>query len=116
MVVDFCREFMDLTEAEAREAVMSIIKPKKITCFQKLKDCFRMKVYTEWQTTDDSGKEVTHTICDKIELCDPWENGADAIDWDCVDGKDIYKLKQYCFAKGICPLAKDNPYLKRAES
>ena len=111
MMIDFCRTFMDLTEEEVREAVMSIIKPKKITKFKKLKDCFRMNVYTEWQTTDDNGKEVTNTICDEIEFSDPWENGRDSIDWDYVDWSDIHKLKQFCFAKGVCSYAKDNPYL-----
>lgn len=112
VTIEFGRKFMDLTEEEVRGAVSVIIMPKKITNFRKLKDCFRMKVYTDWETTDDDGNEVLHTICDEIELRDPWENGRKAIDWEYLDSHDIYLLKQFCFAKGICEYAVGNPFLE----
>ena len=111
MKIDFNRTFMDLTEAEVREAITAILNTKRITCFRKMKDCFRMKIYTDWVTKDDNGKEIVDTICDTIEVRDPWENGMSAIEWDCADGRDIRELRKFCFAKGICEYAKNNPFL-----
>ena len=70
-----------------------------------------MKIYTDWETKDDDGKKIVDTICDQIEVRDPWKNGMSSIDWDWADGRDVYKLRQFCFAKGICEFAVNNPFL-----
>ena len=112
MTIDFNRSFMDLTEQEVREIVTDMFCPKKITCFKKKANFFKMKVYVEWETYDDDGKLVKRTIGDDLELRDPWKYGTDSVGVEYAEPQDTYKLKQFCFAKGICSFARNNPYLK----
>ena len=115
MTIEFGRRFADLTEEEIKEFIMDRFGPKKITCFKKLRDGFRMKLYTEWESFGDNGEKECTTCADEIELHDPWEYGYDAIQCDFADSRDMLKLKQFCFAKGICAYAVDNPYIKETK-
>jgi hypothetical protein len=105
---------MDLTKAEIYEAITELFHPVRITCLKKLKDCFRLKIHTKWETTEDDGETVEEIIVDEIELRDPWIYGEDSISWDYRSGNDYMKFRKYCFAKGICSYAVNNPFLEVA--
>ena len=98
------RKFLDLSEDEIKQIVTDIFSPKKITCIKKSKkwDEITCKIYTEWETTDDEGNEISEIIHDEITLMNPFDYGEDAIQAEFqLNGNDYKKLKQFCFAKGI---------------
>ena len=98
------RKFLDLSEDEIKQIVTDIFSPKKITCIKKSKkwDEITCKIYTEWETTDDDGNEISEIIPDEITLMNPFDYGEDAIQAEFqLNGNDYKKLKQFCFAKGI---------------
>ena len=98
------RKFLDLSEDEIEQIVTDIFSPKKITCIKKSKkwDEITCKIYTEWETTDDDGNEISEIIPDEITLMNPFDYGEDAIQAEFqLNGNDYKKLKQFCFAKGI---------------
>lgn len=113
-------DFLELTNDEIRQIVNDIFQPKKISCIKKSKewDEITCKIYTKWESVDDSGKIVVDLIGDTITLRNPFNYGKDAIEADFRINKDDYdKLKQFCYAKGIygesIEWLVNNPYMKQ---
>ena len=113
------RSFLDLTDEEVRELVQYIFEPKKITCIKRNKkwDEITCKIYTEWNTTDDDGKEIVELIPDELTLKNPFDYGEEALHVDFqLHSTDYFKMKQYCYAKCIYGASIqwliDNPFMK----
>ena len=109
----------DLTNEDIVRIVTDIFQPKRITKIQRHKreDYITCNIYTEWEGKDDNGKNDTITICDQVELRNPFEYGSGAIDAGDVpvNNRDYIKLKQFCFAHGMMPdWMSNNPYLPKA--
>ena len=112
--IRFGRAFMSLSEKEIREIVTDITGAEKITCFKKKADCFEMKIYVEREKEveiDGCYQPVRKDFPFIVRIRDPFEYAEEAIDWEEADANMIRYLARYCFAKGICPLAIDNPYM-----
>lgn len=112
------KKFTDLTDDEARQIITDIFQPKKITCLRRHKkdDTFTCNIHSEYEgDEEDDGKPFT--VCDELEIDNPWTLGLNAIDVDfglCTG--DYTLLKQFCIAKGIIPdWISDNPYMKDAD-
>ncbi len=113
------REFLSLTNDEIKQIVTDIFATKKVTNIRRSKkwDEITCTIHTEWESTDDDGKEVVKLIPDELTLCDPFRYGKDALHVQFqLRMSDYIKLKQFCVAKGILPdWVKDNPYMKKGE-
>ena len=111
------REFLSLTDDEVKQIVTDIFSAKKVKNIKRSKkwDEITCKIYTEWETTDDDGKEVVELIPDELTLCDPFKYGEDALQVQFqLNSSDYIQLKQFCIAKGILPdWVKNNPYIKK---
>ena len=111
------REFLSLTDDEIRQIVTDIFHPKKITCIKRNKTFQEItcKIYMEWG--DPADEDGIYTMADTLTLKDPFKNlsGAISVDFS-VLGEDYHRFKQFCFAKGISPWLKDNPYLETETS
>ena len=111
------REFLSLTNEEVKQIVTDIFAAKKVTNIKHSKkwDEITCKIYTEWETTDDNGKEVVDLIPDELTLCDPFKYGEDALHVQFqLKSSDYIQLKQFCIAKGILPdWVKNNPYINK---
>lgn len=104
------REFLSLTNDEVKQIVTDIFAAKKVTNIKRSKkwDEITCKIYTEWKTTDDTGKEVADLIYDELTLRDPFKYGEKSSDY--------IKLKQFCVSKGIYPeWYRNNPYMQKDE-
>lgn len=110
------REFLSLTDEEVKQIVIDIFAAKKVTNIKRSKkwDEITCKIYTEWETTDDDGKEVIELIPDELTMCDPFKYNEEALHVNFqLKSSDYIQLKQFCIAKGILPdWVKDNPYMK----
>ncbi len=111
------REFLSLTNEEVKQIVTDIFAAKKVTNIKHSKkwDEITCKIYTEWETTDDNGKEVVDLIPDELTLCDPFKYDENALHVQFpLRSSDYIQLKQFCIAKGILPdWVKDNPYINK---
>ena len=98
------REFLSLTDEEVKQIVTDIFVAKKVTNIKRSKkwDEITCKIYTEWETTDDNGKEVVELIPDELHVQFQ------------LKSSDYIQLKQFCIAKGILPdWVKNNPYINK---
>lgn len=111
------REFLSLTDEEVKQIVTDIFAAKKVMNIKRSKkwDEITCKIYTEWETTDDDGKEVIELIPDELTMCDPFKYNEEALHVNFqLKSSDYIQLKQFCIAKGILPdWVKDNPYMKK---
>ncbi len=113
------RKFTDLTKEEIRQIIQDIFSPKRITniVVHKRDDEITAGIYTDWYSYDDDGKEEITTVKDDITLRNPFDYGENAIYADfSIRRDDFYKLKQFCYAKGIygesIKWMANNPYLR----
>jgi len=99
--MEFNRKFTDLTQEEVSQIVKDIfVLTKEITGFKRSEDGFYMRLHYEEGSED-------------LLLRDPWVYEMAAIDAGSAGSHDyLDKLKQFCFAKGICAYAENNPYIK----
>ena len=111
------KKITDLTDAEITQIITDLFSPKEIKGIRrnKKKGTISCSITTEW----GEGSDVAE-IEDTLTLRNPFDYGLyDAIDFDDgsfpTDEEDVFKFKQFCFAKGVQPeyLTKNNPYLKR---
>ena len=116
------KKFTDLTKDEVRFIVTEMFNPKKVTNIKihKRDDEITCTIYTEWETTDDDGKDIIVTIPDEVTLYNPFDYGERAIYADfSVNGSDYNKLKSFCYAKGIYGASiewlTNNPYADQAQ-
>lgn len=97
----------DFSKEDIIRIVTDIFDPKRITRIQRHKreDYISCNVYTEWSSENDDGTEDTVTICDEVELRNPFEYGRNAIYSGNIplNAGDYAKLKQFCLAHGIMP-------------
>lgn len=106
------REFLSLTDDEIRQIVTDIFHPKKITCIKRNKTLQEItcKIYTEWGDPNDEKGVIT--IADTLTLSDPFSDLEPILVDFSIQSEDKERYKQFCFAKGITPWLKDNPYLE----
>ena len=112
------KTFMDLTVDDIRFIVDKIFSPKKITRIKKhaREKYIACNIYTEWNCKDDNGKIVTQTICDELELYDPYSFNPFKIDL-LMSPEDTILYRQFCYSKEIYPdWINDNPFTKRSEN
>ena len=108
----------DLTDDEVRQIVTEIIKPIKISRIVRRKRAkeIEVSVKTDWSYTDDYGRKRIYTTTEYVTLKDPFcTDGGIEIDkntYDFDSAKHNFMFKQFCLAKGVCHLLKDNPYLE----
>lgn len=111
------KKITDLTDVEITQIITDLFSPKEIKGLRrnKKKGTVSCSITTEW----GEGSDVEE-IEDALTLRNPFDHGMyDAIDFEDgnfpTDEEDLFKFKQFCFAKGIQPeyLTKNNPYLKR---
>jgi len=111
------QKITDLTDDEVRFIINEIYRPEKITRIirKKRKEEVIVRVKTRWHTTDDDGKDVYYLDTEELTLKDPFRNRIgleyDQSTYSFSFDKDQEKFKQFCLAKGICYLLKDNPYM-----
>ena len=112
------RDFLSLSEEEIKRIVTDMLDAKEVTDIEYHRDgkdpfisC--MVCTGPWLRKTEDEKEEIDFYRDRLELRDPWDNGEDALllyEYD-IGIEAFDKFKQFCIAKGIFPLLKDNPYM-----
>ena len=112
------RPITDLTDDEVKQIVDEIFKPKrifKITRRKRAKE-IEVSIKTDWCFYDDDGKKKVYEDTEYVTLKDPFlTNGGIETDkntYDFDSAKHDFMFKQFCLAKGVCCLLKDNPYME----
>lgn len=111
------REFLALTDEDAKTLATDMFSAKKVTCVKRSKkwDEITCKVYTEWEGDKEAGED-DFTVEDEITFKDPFVYGANAILGGNmpIQASDYKLLKQFCVSRGIYPeWYKDNPYMQK---
>ena len=109
------REFTEMTNEEVKQIVMDIFLATRVTNVKRSKrdDAITCKAYIDWNDPNDEIKTITE--CCEVTLRCPFRYNKSAIEINIpytLYFEEYELLKKFCFAKGIVPWYKDNPYLQ----
>lgn len=111
----------DLTDREVRRIIKDVVDPEKIGEIVRRKEEQEIEVAVKtgsfYSYKDSNGRRKTELATNYVILKDPFSSDEDEgisfkDRYDPFTLKQYYQYMQFCFAKGVCGLLKDNPYLE----